>query len=341
MKAELLRVDAVRKAQGGREVLRGVDLTVCRGDVVALLGASGCGKTTLLRVIAGFARADAGQVVLEDRVVDGPGADVPAERRRIGYVPQDGSLFPHLSVRGNIGFGLDRAARRGSRIAEMLRLTGLEGLEDRMPHQLSGGQQQRTALARALAPDPHLVLLDEPFNALDRALRQSVCADVVALLRASQATAILVTHDPQEAFASADLVAVMRDGVVAQYADAMTVYRQPVDAEVARLTGATLFLDGVMSGDTADTALGRLPVQPGAPLSGAVSVLLRPEQVEVAGEGEGVPAEITGSVFTGAQISVSVVVGGIRLSLQLPGTVSLGATIRIRVTGKVVAFAGS
>jgi iron(III) transport system ATP-binding protein len=335
----LLRVAAVHKAQGGRAVLRGVDLAVEAGSVVALLGASGCGKTTLLRIIAGFTGADRGQVVLDGRVVDGPGADVPAERRHIGYVPQDGSLFPHLTVRGNIGFGLDRAARRGPRIGEMLRLTGLDGLEDRMPHQLSGGQQQRTALARALAPRPRLVLLDEPFNALDRALRLSVCADVVALLRASEATAILVTHDPQEAFASADRIAVMRHGVVAQYADAITLYRQPVDAEVARLTGATLFLDGMMVDGQADTALGRLSVQPGAPPSGPVSVLLRPEQIGVAGETGGVAVLPRASVFEGARLNITVEVAGRLLTVHLPGTTELGDSLRLQVTGKVVAFA--
>jgi iron(III) transport system ATP-binding protein len=242
-------------------------------------------------------------------------------------------------VRGNIGFGLDRAARKGPRIGEMLRLTGLTGLEDRMPSQLSGGQQQRTALARALATDPQLLLLDEPFNALDQSLRQSVCADVVALLRASHTTAILVTHDPQEAFVSADLVAVMRDGLVAQYADPATVYRQPVDAAVARLTGATLFLDGRMAGGMAETPLGCLPVRPGAPQSGAVSVLLRPEQVVAAEAGDGLEVAVTGSLFHGAQTRVRIVAGQTCLTLSLPGTVVLGATIRLRVIGKAVAFA--
>jgi iron(III) transport system ATP-binding protein len=332
----VLCIEGLQKSYGGPDVLHGVDLTVPSGAVVALLGTSGCGKTTLLRLIAGFEAAQAGRITLGERVLEAPGIHLPAERRHIGYVPQEGTLFPHLTVRGNVGFGLTRAERRGGRVAEALALTGLTGLEDRYPSDLSGGQQQRTALARALAPRPGLILLDEPFAALDMALRRTVCADVVALLRANGATAILVTHDPQEAFASADLVAVMRRGGIAQCAEPATLYRTPVDAEVARLTGETLFLDATLHGCRADTVLGPVRVQPGS--AGAASVLLRPEQVRVAAPGEGIEVLVLSSVFRGDHTLVSVIAGGAHLSIRLPGFAEAGETLRLQVIGPGVAL---
>jgi len=341
----LLRVDGLRKSHAGQAVLHGVDLTVPSGSVVALLGASGCGKTTLLRLIAGFEAADAGRIVMGDfagdeHVLEAPGIHVPVERRKIGYVPQEGTLFPHLTVEDNVGFGLRRSERRGGRVTEALQLTGLTGLERRYPHQLSGGQQQRTALARALAPGPGLILLDEPFNALDMALRQAVCADVVALLRAAGSTAILVTHDPQEAFASADLVAVMRHGTVAQCADPATLYRRPVDADVARLTGATLFLDGVLCDDRVETVLGMVPVEPGGVRSGAAQILLRPEQIQLAGEGDGVAVRVVSSAFRGDHTLVTVQAGSVEFSVRLPGLEQPGQILHLRVRGRAVAFPG-
>jgi iron(III) transport system ATP-binding protein len=333
-----LRIEGLRKAHGGNEVLRGAALELPPRAILALLGASGCGKTTLLRLVAGFDPADAGRIVLGERLLEGPGIHVPAEQRRIGYVPQEGTLFPHLTVRDNVGFGLTRAERRGGRVAEALRLTGLTGLEQRYPHQISGGQQQRTALARALAPGPGLVLLDEPFNALDMALRRSVCEDVVALLRASRATAILVTHDPQEAFASADLVAVMRQGVVAQCADPATLYRQPVDAEVALLTGATVFLDGVMRDGRAETALGWIDVQQPAPTTGPAAIMLRPEQIRLVERGEGKPVRRLSSAFRGDHTLATIVAGGRELAIRLPGLEDLGDTLHLRVAGRAMAF---
>jgi iron(III) transport system ATP-binding protein len=333
-----LRIDGMFKAYGGSAVLRDVSLSVPPQTVMALLGPSGCGKTTLLRLIAGFDRADAGSITLDGRLLEGPGIHVPAERRRIGYVPQEGTLFPHLSVRDNVGFGLSRAERRGGRVAEALRLTGLSGLELRYPHQISGGQQQRTALARALAPGPGLVLLDEPFAALDMALRRSVCEDVVALLRASRATAVLVTHDPQEAFASADLVAVMREGQVAQCADPATLYRQPVDAEVALLTGAAIFLDGVVRDGRADTALGWIDVQPSPP-TGPAAIMLRPEQIRLVERGEGRPVRLMSSAFRGDHTLATIQAGGRELAIRLPGLEQPGDTLHLRVAGRAMAFA--
>jgi iron(III) transport system ATP-binding protein len=190
-----LAVTGLTKAFGGRPVLTDVDLDVPEGSLTAILGPSGSGKTTLLRIIVGFEHADGGMVTLGGTVVDGPGAHVPAERRRIGYVPQEGCLFPHLTVAANVGFGLPRRDRRTQAIGDLLDAVGLAGLGGRYPHQLSGGQQQRVALARALAIKPSLVLLDEPFGSLDANLRASIRADVRRLLTEAGATAVLVTHD--------------------------------------------------------------------------------------------------------------------------------------------------
>ena len=331
-----LTVEHLTKSHGAHPVLHGVDLAVPSGTIVALLGASGCGKTTMLRLIAGFEPADGGRISLGGRLLEGPGVHVPAERRRIGYVPQEGTLFPHLTVADNVGFGLDRAERRQGKAADAIRLTGLEGLERRYPHQISGGQQQRTALARALAPGPGLILLDEPFNALELGLRRSVSADVVALLRASGSTAILVTHDPDEAFASADRVAVMRQGRIVQYAEPRALYRRPVDAEVARLTGETILLDGEAAGEGASTVLG--PVALAAAASGRCRVMLRPEQVGLAAAGEGVAAEVLSTAFRGDHALVTVALGQTRLDLRLSALEEIGRQIRLKVSGPAVAF---
>jgi iron(III) transport system ATP-binding protein len=213
-----LHIAGVHAGHPGVAVLRGVDLHVPGGALAAVLGGSGCGKTTLLRVVAGFHPLDAGTVRLGGRLVAGDGVDMAPERRRVGLVPQEGALFGHLTVAGNVGFGLDRAARRGGRVQEMLELVGLPGYERRMPAELSGGQQQRVALARALAPSPDVVLLDEPFTALDAGLRSEVRDEVRAALRRAGTTAVLVTHDQQEALGCADVVAVLRDGRVVQAA---------------------------------------------------------------------------------------------------------------------------
>ncbi len=339
----LLKVEQLWKAYVDQPILRGVDLDVPSGGVVALLGTSGSGKTTLLRVIAGFEPAQAGRITIGDRLLEAPGLHVPAERRHIGYVPQEGTLFPHLTVAGNIGFGLTRVERRRGRIEEVLRLTGLDELGRRYPNQLSGGQQQRTALARALAPRPDLVLLDEPFNALDLDLRRSVCADVIAALRAAGATAVLVTHDPQEAFASADLLAVMVEGRIAQVAAPAAVYHHPESPEIARLTGNTIFLDAEIGGGVARTVMGTLPVRPGGATlpQGAGLVMLRPEQVVPAPAGHGVPAAIIARSFRGDHMLVTAAVNGLTLDFRLADIEPLEATkpLSLAVVGACVAYA--
>lgn len=262
-----LTLSGVAKSYGRQPVLHGVDLEVPAGALAAVLGPSGSGKTTLLRVVAGFERADAGTVSLGGQVVDDGRRQLPPERRKIGYVPQDGGLFPHLTVAGNVAFGLPgRARRHTAAVGELLERVGLTGLDGRYPHQLSGGQQQRVALARALAVRPQLVLLDEPFSALDAGLRASIRADVQTILREFGATAILVTHDQDEALSMADLVAVVRDGRIAQCATPHELYRRPADPQLASFVGEANLLPGTFEPEggsgpaTVRTVLGSLPL---------------------------------------------------------------------------------
>jgi iron(III) transport system ATP-binding protein len=297
------------KSYGSVPVLRGVSLSVTPGTLTAILGASGAGKTTLLRVIAGFDAADEGTVMLGGMIVDGKRGRVPPERRHIGYVPQDGALFPHLTVRGNVAFAVPRGpvlsrrwrqgGQRADVVAEMLDLVGLADLGGRYPHELSGGQQQRVAIARALASRPHLVLLDEPFAALDASLRSTVRADVLGALRATGTTGVLVTHDQDEALSAADYVAVLRDGTITQAGSPASVYSVPADPWTAAFVGTANLLPGVtetgeQGAPCVRTALGSHPLRDDSLRpNGDVTVLIRPEQVTLSGS---VDASVDGSV---------------------------------------------
>jgi iron(III) transport system ATP-binding protein len=288
-----LTVSDVWKGYSAEPVLKGVDLDVAAGSLTAVLGLSGCGKTTLLRVIAGFERAQRGRVSLGVRTLDDGHTYVPPERRGIGYVPQEGALFPHLTVRKNVGFGLTREERRGSAVRELLEMVGLASLADRYPHQLSGGEQQRVALARALARKPEVLLLDEPFSSLDASLRTRVREEVHALLRAQGVTTVLVTHDQEEALSLADTVAVLREGTIIQGGTPDQLYTRPVDVGLAQFLGAVNLIDADFEPGLARTALGPLALRsvPGAhearvPSSGRGVVMVRPEQLEVRARGE-------------------------------------------------------
>jgi len=278
---EAVTVTAVEKAFGGTPVLRGAELAVPAGRLVALLGPSGCGKTTLLRTIAGLERPDAGEVRVGSRVLSGPGTFTPPERRRIGMVFQDAALFPHLSVGRNVAYGLPRRdPRRAARVEASLALVGLAGLTDRAPATLSGGQAQRVALARALAPEPSVILLDEPFSGLDAPLRAELRLEVRRVLAETGATGIFVTHDQEEAFVVGDEVAVMQEGRVLQQADAATLYELPASRAVAEFVGDANLVDGVGRGDVADTPVGAVPLR--APREGPVQVVVRPERLVAA-----------------------------------------------------------
>ncbi|GGK72787.1 ABC transporter ATP-binding protein [Ornithinimicrobium pekingense] len=284
----------VAKQFGAVQALDRVSLTMEAGEFLAVLGPSGCGKTTLLRCLAGFERIDAGRIALGGRAVALPGIHLPPHRRHVTVVPQEGALFPHLSVADNVGFGLDgsgtgrrgaRGARRAGRVEECLEMVGLAGMGARMPHELSGGQQQRVALARALAPRPPLVLLDEPFSALDASLRTELRADVRTALREAGATAILVTHDQGEALSMADRVAVMCDGRIRQVGTPEEVYARPEDAWVATFVGeADLVELPHGQGGPGSVATGLGPVLMTQGRADASHLVVRPEQVRLVPE---------------------------------------------------------
>ena len=279
-----LEVTDLAKSFGPLVVLRDLNLAVAPGSFTSILGPSGSGKTTLLRIVAGFERADHGTVRIGGEVADDGTRYLAPDRRHIGYVPQEGDLFPHLSVEQNVGFGLARRERHGKKVAELLDMVGLGGLQRRYPHELSGGQQQRVALARALAIEPALVLLDEPFSSLDESLRASVRQDVRRVLRGAGATVVLVTHDQDEALSLSDRVAIMTDGAIGQYDAPEDIYRSPATPEIARRLGDSNFISGIDRGGEAETALGLLrlerPIDHDTSLQGSsVVVLLRPEQI--------------------------------------------------------------
>jgi iron(III) transport system ATP-binding protein len=276
----MLSLAGMRKSYGVVAAVDGAELAVPAGSLVAVLGPSGCGKTTLLRCVAGFERISGGTITLDGRPVAGNGIHLPPHRRKVTVVPQEGALFPHLPVAANVGYGLDRTARRSGRVDELLALVGLTGYGDRMPHQLSGGQQQRVAVARALAPRPPLVLLDEPFSALDAALRAELRRDVQEALRAAGATAVLVTHDQAEALSMADQVAVMRAGRIVQQGTPATIYRDPVDPWVASFVGEAVLIPAMVEGGLASSPLGPLPVTDPT-FQGPATALVRPEQIRL------------------------------------------------------------
>ena len=331
----MIRVEGLRVSFGDVEAVRGASVTVETGELLAVLGPSGCGKTTLLRAVAGFVRPTAGSVAVGPRVLVGDGVFVPPHQRRVAVVPQEGALFPHLTVAANVGFGLPRAERRGRRVADLLALAGLEGLGDRMPHELSGGQQQRVAVARALAPEPDVVLLDEPFSALDAALRSSLRAEVRALLRSAGTTAVLVTHDQEEALSVADSVAVMREGVIVQKGTPSAVYTAPADLDVGTFLGAANVLPGDATGASVTCLLGTLPTA--APVSGRVRALVRPEHLRL--DGAGVPGTVVEQRYFGHDAMLVVRVGGTDLLVRTTDAVPVGAAVHVAHPGAVTCFA--
>ncbi len=337
--------------------LRGVDLIVPRGSFTAILGASGCGKSTLLKIIAGIERQDEGEVSLAGRRLSGPGLHMPPERRNIGIVPQEGALFPHLSIASNVGFGLQsrpgnplslKARRqRAERVHEMLTLVGLSDYAQRRPHELSGGQQQRVALARALAPAPNLILLDEPFSALDAGLRAELRMEVRELLRQANTTAILVTHDQEEALSLADEVAIMREGIVVQTGSPHDIYTHPADAAVASFVGEAVLLPAVIAAHEQGVAaceLGNVPICSTCPLPGRGScmLMLRPEQVVL--DDAGLPARVLGFTFYGHDAMLALGMGadgtGSRIAVRVPRGITprVGDVVGVRVAGDAVAY---
>ena len=310
--------------------LAGIDLEIPSGEFVSFLGPSGCGKTTALRLIAGFDRPTSGRILVDGKDITG----VPPNRRDIGMVFQAYSLFPHMTARQNVEFGLemrrrDKAARR-ARTDAMLELVGLGGHAAKYAHQLSGGQQQRVALARALAPNPELVLLDEPWSNIDPHLRGTMRDELARILRAIGVTVVLVTHDREEAFSLADRIALMRAGTVVQEGTPEEVYLSPATRWAAEFVGAGNFLPGRIEDGLVETLLGRFPV---ANLNGAraVQALIRPEQLELELQPQGT-GEVVAREFRGHDVFYRVRLDGVELVSQRPSNevVPLGARVSVR-----------
>ncbi|AEB12470.1 ABC transporter ATP-binding protein [Marinithermus hydrothermalis] len=312
-------------------VVEGLEFTVAPGEILALLGPSGCGKTTTLRLIAGFERADSGEVRLQGHLLTGPHTHVPPERRGIGFVFQDYALFPHLSVLGNVMFGLAHLPprERKARALEVLDLVGVTLFKDRMPHELSGGQQQRVALARTLAPAPRLILLDEPFSNLDVALRSTTREEVRAILKASGTSAVLVTHDQEEALSFADRLAVMRSGRIEQIGTPEEVYHRPRTPFVAQFLGRTNLIPAQAEGRYAVSPLGRLELDRAC--RGQVLLSLRPEHLELVPANGEVSGEVIAREFKGHDLTYRVRLGDAVYLVQTDYTkrFELGARVRL------------
>lgn len=343
-----LVITGLGKSFGPNIVLRGVDLDVVSGSLVAILGPSGSGKTTLLRLVCGFERADSGTIRIGDRVVSDRTIHVQPEHRHIGYVAQDGGLFPHLSVADNIVFGLSREQRRAHhRVGELLELVGLPAsYAERPPQSLSGGEQQRISVARALAPSPALVLLDEPFSSLDAGLRAETRQAVANALAAVGATGLLVTHDQPEALSMGHRVAVLREGRLVQIADPEILYRLPADPALAQFVGEAVLLPGMARAGFARCSLGDLPLA--APVAdGPVDVLLRPEQIRltaVQAASSGIRAQVRDVSYYGhdASVNLTLTEGNVvtPITARVPGYDSPhpGDAVLLSVEGAVFAY---
>ena len=302
----LLELNRITQRYGDTTVVKEMNLALQSGQIGCLLGPSGCGKTTALRCIAGFETVQSGEIKLAGNVIANGGLHLAAEKRRIGMVFQDYALFPHMTAAQNIAFGLQRQSKtiQQQRVDEMLELIGLQQQGGLYPHELSGGQQQRIALARALAPRPKLLLLDEPFSNLDVTLRERLCLDVRDILKQEQATAIMVTHDQQEAFMIADMIGVMHQGKIQQWDLAYNLYHRPANRFVADFVGEGVFLPGMVTSDEkVQIELGIIEGEFDTPCCAdcGVDVLLRPDDV-VHDDDSPLQAVVKAKAFRGAQI---------------------------------------
>ncbi|MEC4670946.1 MAG: ABC transporter ATP-binding protein [Nitrospirota bacterium] len=288
--------------EAGRPAIHSVSFCARQGEIVCLLGPSGCGKTTTLRAIAGFEPVTSGEIHLNGELVSAPGHHVPPERRRAGMVFQEYALFPHLRVIDNIAFGLNHftAEERRRRVQGLLALIGLEDLERRYPHELSGGQQQRVALVRALAPRPAILLLDEPFSNLDPDMTYKMREELHQLLKQTQTTAILVTHDHEEAFTIADQVALLHEGQLVQFGTPETIYHLPASPFVAEFVGQADFIPGVIQNNMTVTEIGEFPKPVEYQGDPQVLVMVRPDDVQIRSTGKGT-ARIESRQFRGSE----------------------------------------
>lgn len=338
-----LEISHLKVSLGNRLILDDLSFSLAEGQIAALLGPSGCGKTTLLRSIAGLIQPSDGTIRFGKQLVSLSSLVMPSHKRKIGYVPQEGALFPHLSVADNIAFGLDRSVFTKDQIRqttkEMLNLIGLQGFENRMPNQLSGGQQTRVALARALAIKPAIVLLDEPFSALDAALRGDLRSDVIDLLRASNTTAILVTHDREEALVSADVVALMREGKIVQQGSPESVYSKPISPSIAISTGDALVLNASQKSDGSTEYL----FNSAKVTSPNGQIVIRPEEIQIdrASSTTSPKGRISKIDYYGHDAMVTVDVQGQAVKVRIPGPFdfAVGEEVSVVHTGPVRFFA--
>ena len=342
-----LQLQGIGKSYNSVKVLEHVDLQVAQGSRTAIVGPSGSGKTTLLRIIAGFEIPDSGQVILQGLPMANGSGWVPAHLRGIGFVPQDGALFPHFTVAGNIGFGLKGSKRdKQQRVDALMDMVALDRrLGALWPHELSGGQQQRVALARALSQQPKLMLLDEPFSALDTGLRAAPRKAVAELLAEARVASILVTHDQTEALSFADQVAVMRNGRLAQVGPPQDLYLRPVDEPTAAFLGETLVLSAKLEHGWADCVLGRIAVDDRR-RQGPARIMLRPEQIQIslsepAQQGQAVVISID---FAGFVSTLNLRMSGSDAAIEIK-TVSregirAGSHVSLNIVGQAHIFAG-
>ncbi|MDI3358005.1 ABC transporter ATP-binding protein [Pseudomonas sp. UYIF39] len=337
-----LELHSISKSYGSHQALENINLSVPTGSRTVIVGPSGSGKTTLLRMIAGFEFPDAGRLSLNGQTLVDDTHEVPAHQRLIGYVPQDGALFPHMTVAANIGFGLSiKGSAKQERIAELMDSVALNAnMANRWPHELSGGQQQRVALARALAQQPRLMLLDEPFSALDTGLRGAMRKMVARLLTEAGVTTILVTHDQSEALSFADQLAVMRDGRLVQSGHPLDLYRYPEDEQTALFLGDAVVMPARIEAGWAHCDLGRIPVNNHRNNKSA-QIMLRPEQLQLVSiqpsptEAAGCRAVVTERDFSGNTCTLTVELEALA-SGQQPGR-----TLMVRSSGLYAPPAGS
>ena len=334
----MLQFDNIRHAYNGTPSVKDVSFHVGAGEVVSLLGPSGCGKTTLLRLAAGLEHPHHGSISLNGQMLSAPDMIMPPEQRGIGYMFQDYALFPHLTVIQNVIFGLSQtgnaATMRGN---EVLGEVGIEGLATMYPHELSGGQQQRVALARALAPKPKVILLDEPYAGLDSRLRERIRDQMLHVLKASDAAALMVTHDAEEAMFMSDRIVVLRDGIVVQSGRPVNLYCQPINAFVAEFFGEVNRVDGVVSKDRVITPIGEFAAPKSLGEGSAASVVIRHEALLIDPGNEGVIGQVMESRLLGRasliHLSVPTENEELHLHARIPGlnSIEVGSQVRVRV----------
>lgn len=332
--ASSLELVGVSRQFGNRVVLSDISLAIPPGKITCLLGESGCGKSTLLRIISGVDRPDGGSIRINGTEVVGPGRFVEPESRNIGFMFQDYALFPHLSVAENIAFGLRRLPRseQRQRVAEVVERIGLGHLVDRYPHSLSGGEQQRVALARALAPRPSILLMDEPFSNLDQGLRERVRRETLDTLRRIGTTAIIVTHDPQEALAVGDLIVLMRAGRIEQIGTPFEIYDRPASPYAAEFMGPCNRLTGIWSRGQIETPIGKFPAQLDLPDGALALACIRPQALSIGPDGDGISARVVAKTFMGESELIDIMVHPLAETLRMHSHVRIPMAVGEKVS---------